>query len=193
LTARTTTDRISGYEFSRAFFQKTSKKSYLSTPESMMAGALAGSLTVLMTNPIWVVNTRMTARSEDSDDSAEKGEAGQSQKPTTMGTLQKIIKEDGVMRLFAGVLPALVLVLNPILQYSVFEQLKQALEKRRRVGAVDSFVLGALGKLVATTITYPYITVKSRAHVATGQQQGMIASLRKIVREEGVSGLYGGE
>lgn len=159
----------------------------------MMAGALAGSLTVLMTNPIWVVNTRMTARSEDSDDSAEKGEAGQSQKPTTMGTLQKIIKEDGVMRLFAGVLPALVLVLNPILQYSVFEQLKQALEKRRRVGAVDSFVLGALGKLVATTITYPYITVKSRAHVATGQQQGMIASLRKIVREEGVSGLYGGE
>jgi adenine nucleotide transporter 17 len=107
----------------------------------------------------------------------------------------KIIKEDGFMRLFAGVLPALVLVLNPILQYTVYERLKQMLEKRRKVGVTDSFLLGALGKLAATSITYPYITVKSRAHVATGsgRQEGMVASLRRIVREEGVSGLYGGK
>ena len=55
------------YEWTRAFFEKAavrtgraSKK--LTTVESMMAGALAGSATVLITNPIWVVNTRMTAR-----------------------------------------------------------------------------------------------------------------------------------
>lgn len=186
---------ILGYEFSRAFFQRTTKKSYLSTWESMAAGALAGSATCFITNPIWVVNTRMTTRSEDSDESsAEKGEAGEKvQSPTTIGTLMKIIKEDGVMRLFAGVLPALVLVANPILQYSVFEQLKQIIEKRRKIGATDSFVLGAIGKLVATTVTYPYITVKSRAHVAQGKQEGMVSSLKKIWSEEGFAGLFGGE
>ena len=187
------------YEFSRAFFQRTTKKANLSTLESMAAGALAGSATVLITNPIWVVNTRMTARKSESnsptlptkeDESEQKEQA-----PSTIGTLTKIIKEDGFLRLFAGVLPALVLVLNPILQYTVYERLKQMLEKRRKVGAVDSFLLGALGKLAATSITYPYITVKSRAHVATGagRQEGMTASLRRIVREEGVSGLYGGK
>jgi adenine nucleotide transporter 17 len=134
----------------------------------MAAGALAGSATVLITNPIWVVNTRMT--------------------------FLKIIREDGPGRLFAGVLPALVLVINPILQYTIFEQLKQVLEKRRKVTATDSFLLGALGKLAATSITYPYITVKSRAHVATGEgREGMTASLKRIVREEGVAGLYGGK
>jgi solute carrier family 25 (peroxisomal adenine nucleotide transporter), member 17 len=165
----------------------------------MAAGALAGSATVFLTNPIWVVNTRMTARKEDGDNSptlptSEESEKEKAEKPSSIGTLLKIIKEDGFMRLFAGVMPALVLVLNPILQYTVYERLKQILEKTRKVGARESFVLGAIGKLVATGITYPYITVKSRAHVATGDsaKEGMTASLRRIIREEGVSGLYGG-
>lgn len=167
----------------------------------MAAGALAGSATVLITNPIWVVNTRMTARKEETSEPVlptEKGDlpnppAEKKRAPNTLSTFLKIIREDGPARLFAGVLPALVLVINPILQYTIFEQLKQVLEKRRKVTARDSFLLGALGKLAATSITYPYITVKSRAHVATGEGRlGMTASLKRIVREEGVAGLYGG-
>jgi len=187
------------YEFSRAFFQRTTKKNRLSTLESMAAGALAGSATVLITNPIWVVNTRMTARKSGSSEPAlptSEGDtkAHKERAPNTISTFLKIVHEDGFMRLFAGVLPALVLVINPILQYTIFEQLKQVLEKRRKVTATDSFVFGALGKLAATSITYPYITVKSRAHVASGEgsKEGMTASLRRIVKEEGVSGLYGG-
>jgi hypothetical protein len=162
----------------------------------MAAGALAGSATVLITNPIWVVNTRMTARKAESDEPLKVGEVEVEKKgkPNTVSTFLKIIREDGPGRLFAGVLPALVLVINPILQYTIFEQLKQVLEKRRKVTATDSFLLGALGKLAATSITYPYITVKSRAHVATGEgREGMTASLKRIVREEGVAGLYGGK
>jgi solute carrier family 25 (peroxisomal adenine nucleotide transporter), member 17 len=166
----------------------------------MAAGALAGSATVLITNPIWVVNTRMTARKSEGDASlpTAEGDAAATeskQSPGTISTFLKIVREDGFLRLFAGVLPALVLVINPILQYTIFEQLKQVLEKRRKVTATDSFLLGALGKLAATSITYPYITVKSRAHVATGEgsREGMTASLRRIIKEEGVGGLYGGE
>lgn len=179
---------------------RTTNKSRLSTLESMAAGALAGSATVMLTNPIWVVNTRMTARKEESDDPAlpsSEGTTAATEKkkaPNTISTFLKIVREEGFSRLFAGVLPALVLVINPILQYTIFEQLKQALEKRRKVGATDSFVMGALGKLAATSITYPYITVKSRAHVASGKgsSEGMTASLRRIVRDEGIGGLYGG-
>lgn len=167
----------------------------------MAAGAIAGSATVLITNPIWVVNTRMTARKEETSEPllpTKEGEAPavpekKKRAPNTLSTFLKILREDGPTRLFAGVLPALVLVINPILQYTIFEQLKQVLEKRRKVTATDSFLLGALGKLAATSITYPYITVKSRAHVATGEgAEGMTASLKRIVREEGVAGLYGG-
>ena len=106
----------------------------------------------------------------------------------------KLFKSEGPTALFAGVLPALVLVINPILQYTIFEQLKEVLEKRRRVTPRDAFFLGAIGKLLATSITYPYITVKSRMHVASKQspRDGTIQSLMRVVREEGWSGLYKG-
>jgi adenine nucleotide transporter 17 len=161
----------------------------------MMAGALAGSATVLMTNPIWVVNTRMTTRKSEASDESLPGAPTPAQKaPSTLGTLFALVRDEGPARLFAGVMPALVLVINPILQYTVFEQLKQMLEKRRRVTPKDAFYLGALGKLLATSITYPYITVKSRMHVAgrDGPREDMLTTFRRIIREEGYSGLYGG-
>lgn len=159
-----------------------------------MAGALAGSATVLLTNPIWVVNTRMTTRKSDSDEQVLPG-ATPAKAPSTLGTLLALIREEGPLRLFAGVAPALVLVINPILQYTVFEQLKNTLEKKRRITPKDAFYLGALGKLLATSITYPYITVKSRMHVAgkDGPRESMLTTFKRIIKEEGYSGLYGGK
>lgn len=184
------------YEWTRSFFEKAAVKAgraskKLTTIESMIAGAIAGSATVMITNPIWVINTRMTTRKEEGD---EEGSAEKKKKPSTIGTLLTLIKDEGLMSLFAGVLPALVLVINPILQYTFFEQFKNILEKRKKVGPYDAFYLGALGKLLATTITYPYITVKSRAHVATKEKpaEPMLKSLKKIVDDEGYAGLYKG-
>lgn len=159
----------------------------------MIAGAIAGSATVLITNPIWVVNTRMTARSKTSDEVLPGSKPAKA--PSTIGTFLQIIREEGFLRLFAGVMPALVLVINPILQYTFFEQLKNMLEQKRRVTPKDSFVLGAVGKLLATTITYPYITVKSRMHVAgkDGPKEDMTQTFSRIVKEEGYKGLYGGK
>ncbi|KAF2471445.1 mitochondrial carrier [Lindgomyces ingoldianus] len=186
------------YEWTRAFFEKAALKAgraskKLTTVESMIAGALAGSATVLITNPIWVVNTRMTARKSESEEQVLPG-SKPAKSPSTLGTLLSIIREEGPSRLFAGVMPALVLVINPILQYTVFEQMKNMLEKKRRVTPTDAFYLGALGKLLATSITYPYITVKSRMHVAgkDGPKEDMFTSFRRIIREEGWAGLYGG-
>ena len=163
----------------------------------MIAGAIAGSATVFITNPIWVVNTRMTARQSDSSADLPTSSTT-SKKPTrkqsSFVTLMKLLKNEGPTALFAGVLPALILVINPILQYTIFEQLKDVLEKRRRVTPRDAFFLGAVGKLLATSITYPYITVKSRMHVANREdpQDGMMQSLKRAMRDEGWSGLYKG-
>jgi adenine nucleotide transporter 17 len=187
------------YEWCRAAFEKAANKAgraskKLTTVESMLAGAIAGSATVLCTNPIWVVNTRMTTRKRESEEQVLPGSKPK-RAPSTIGTLASIIRDEGWTRLFAGVGPALVLVINPILQYTLFEQMKNILERRRRrdITPTDSFYLGALGKLAATSITYPYITVKSRMHVGQGKKEGMTESLKRIVREEGWQGLYGGK
>ncbi len=167
----------------------------LTTIESMIAGAIAGSATVLLTNPIWVVNTRMTTRkrNKETDENLLPGSKAP-KAPTTAGTLLALIREEGPQALFAGVVPALVLVINPILQYTIFEQLKNILEKKKRITPTVAFMLGALGKLFATSITYPYITVKSRMHVAgrDGGKENMVQAMRRIINEEGYVGLYNG-
>lgn len=193
------------YEWTRAFFEaaavkagRASKK--LTTVESMIAGAIAGSATVILTNPIWVVNTRMTTRkaaaAEGDKDSGLPG-APPTKKPSTIGTLLALLKNEGPQALFAGVVPALVLVINPILQYTLFEQMKNAVEKRRKMTATLAFFLGAAGKLFATSVTYPYITVKSQMHVAAGEnggkKEGMMEAINRVIKEEGYAGLYKGE
>ncbi|KAI1428457.1 mitochondrial carrier [Xylaria sp. FL1777] len=197
------------YEWTRAFFEqaaaragRASKK--LTTAEAMMAGALAGSATVILTNPIWVVNTRMTTRRESLEASRElvvegsgatASAPGKQKAPTTIGTLLALLREEGPQALFRGVIPALVLVINPILQYTLFEQMKNIFEARRKRNATPTvaFFLGALGKLFATSITYPYITVKSQMHVAgNGQKEGMTQAIRRVIKEEGYAGLYKG-
>lgn len=185
------------YEWTRAFFEAAAAKAgraskKLTTVESMIAGAIAGSATVILTNPIWVVNTRMTTRKADAEGEAALPGAGKVKKPTTLGTLASLLKTEGPKALFAGVVPALVLVINPILQYTLFEQMKNRVEKQRRVTPTVAFFLGALGKLFATSVTYPYITVKSQMHVAKEKKEGVFEALGRVVKEEGYAGLYKG-
>jgi adenine nucleotide transporter 17 len=186
------------YEFTRSAFEKAAIQSNraskkLTTVESMIAGAIAGSATVLITNPIWVINTRMTARKSEANEQTLPG--AKKTKASTLSTLMDLLREEGPKALFAGVLPALILVINPILQYTIFEQLKNIVERRRRMTPKDAFYLGALGKILATSITYPYITVKSRMHVASkdGPKESLNGSLKRIIQEEGWKGLYKGK
>lgn len=163
--------------------RKTSTRRVLSPIESILTGAIAGSITVFSTNPIWVANTRITVSGNN--------------KMTTLGALRDIIKKDGFKTLFSGVLPALILVLNPIIQYTIFEQVKNLINKKKKGGltSAHAFIIGALGKLAATGSTYPYITLKARMHLKdeSGEKPATIWGwIREIYKNEGVQGFYNG-
>ncbi|KAJ2753481.1 hypothetical protein GGH94_003399 [Coemansia aciculifera] len=178
------------FEAVKAAFERASKRKNMSTVESMVSGAVAGAMTCIITNPIWVVNTRLTVKQKNT---AEKEE----ETPTTVQAFAEIIKEDGVLALWQGIIPALILVINPIIQYTAFEQLKNRVERFRKLGSLDFFVLGAISKLAATSITYPYILLKSRMQLKQSKNEGerydsLVDGLRKVVAQEGVAGLYKG-
>lgn len=177
------------YELALGFFLKRNGKRGLSTYESILTGAIAGAITCVGLNPFWVANTRMMTNQK------KDGKATS----LTFRTLIEIIQNDGVGTLFAGVMPALVLVVNPIIQYTIFEQIKNAIIAKNGAKsfiAVKAFFIGAFGKLIATALTYPYITLKLRMHLRKkavgGDKLSMVAEIRKIIKDEGVGGLYGG-
>lgn len=172
------------YEFIKSFFQGPSKKP-LSATQGLLAGTIAGMFTSVITNPIWVVNTRMTAT---------KKTQGAAASPTMLQTFQLIIKEGGVGALWKGIGPALILCINPGIQYMVSEQLKQRWENQRggaKLGDADFFYIGAISKLIATGITYPYLTVKSRMQMGQKYKSSGEA-VSRILKEEGVAGFYNG-
>ncbi|KAI3644527.1 hypothetical protein MP228_010691 [Amoeboaphelidium protococcarum] len=212
------------YEFSKsqllALKTTTTSSSLknLSVMENLLAGTLAGCLTVFITNPVWLLNTRQASGKGNtslSEDELSKASAHDQSNSGTIAMLMQIIKEDGLLSLWQGVGPALILVSNPAIQYMVFEQLRQRIEKTKQLTEVDFFVLGALSKLVATFLTYPYIVIKSRMQLrqtkvaSSGVSSSKstankgssdtrpkyadtLNSIKTILKEEGVTGLYKG-
>jgi len=171
----------------------------LSTLESMLAGLIAGSATTVISNPVWVIQTAQTVRGMDAEAAAPPPQ----KRLGVFATAARLLQTGGPSVFFRGLGPALVLVANPVLQYTVFEQLKNALVRHRRQagrgGALltdwDFFMLGAISKLIATGVTYPYIVVKSRlqaGHAAAAQYRSALHGLRTIIAEEGVNGVYKG-
>ena len=125
---------------------------HLSPFLSKVGGEFSGSATAVISNPVWVIQTAQTMNGMDAD-SAETP-APQPKHLSLFATAARLFRTGGPTAFFRGLGPALVLVVNPVLQYTVFEQLKNALVRRRRaagrvgVGLTDwdFFLLGAISK-----------------------------------------------
>ncbi|XP_004307616.1 PREDICTED: peroxisomal nicotinamide adenine dinucleotide carrier [Fragaria vesca subsp. vesca] len=185
---------------------------------SLVVAALSGCVNVLLTNPIWVVVTRMQTHRKISKKShpdqmlsTDPEEAIVSAaEPPPFGTthaVQEVFGEGGFFGFWRGVFPTLIMVSNPSMQFMLYETMLKKLKKRRAlsnktnngVTAVEIFLLGALAKLGATVVTYPLLVVKSRLQakqVTTGDKRhhykGTLDAILKMIRYEGLHGFYKG-
>lgn len=194
---------------------------------SLVVAALAGCLNVLLTNPIWVVVTRMQtyiqaqrklANHTDEEKGSSESQVQIFPPSKTVGTLiaqpygtrlavKDLYNEAGILGFWKGVLPTLIMVSNPSIQFTLYEGMLKQLRLRRAsnqqglttVTAVEVFLLGAIAKLGATVATYPLLVVKSRlqAKQAIGEDKelqytGTLDAILKMIRFEGLAGFYKG-
>ncbi|GBE80075.1 mitochondrial carrier [Sparassis latifolia] len=182
----------------------------LTTLEAMLAGLIAGSSTTIISNPIWVIQTSQAVHTMEQSPEDPSAPRPVIKRLGFVETVQHILRKDGIGAFWRGIGPALVLVINPVLQYTIFEQLKNLLVKRRTAklraagGAAaaiavltdwDYFILGALSKLVATSSTYPYIVMKSRLQAGQAhalKYKSSLDGILTIIKDEGIEGLYKG-
>ena len=101
-------------------------------------------------------------------------------------TTSAIYDESGVPGFWRGVVPSLLMVSNPALQYMFYETVGNGLRKRRvgRSNGTQSntssadlsffevFVAASLAKMGATVITYPVLLVKTRLQAGKGGGKG---------------------
>ncbi|KAJ3869653.1 peroxisomal membrane protein [Lentinula novae-zelandiae] len=176
------------YERSKGIFL-TGRKKGLTTIESILTGLIAGSATTIISNPLWVVQTSQAVHTMDPNT--------QSKNLGFLETVQHILAKFGMKGFFRGIGPALVLVVNPVIQYSVFEQLKNVLASRRKLrrrGGLtdwDFFVLGAISKL-GNVLYYFHSVIKARLQAGATKYKSSLNALATILRDEGIEGLYKG-
>ncbi|KAI8011973.1 Peroxisomal adenine nucleotide carrier 1 [Camellia lanceoleosa] len=187
-----------GYSFFKKLYLKKSGLKSIDTKANLVLAAAAGACTVIVTQPLDTASSRM----QTSEFGKSKG-------------LWKTLSEGTWSEAFDALGISLLLTTNPSIQYTVFDQLKQRLQRgqlSKKLGtessseslsAVSAFVLGAVSKCIATCLTYPAIRCKVMIQAAKSEEdrkkearlrsrKTVSGALQMIWRREGLLGFFKG-
>ncbi|KAL6132688.1 hypothetical protein ACLB2K_064927 [Fragaria x ananassa] len=187
-----------GYSYFKRIYLETSGSKSIGTTANLILAAAAGACTAIATQPLDTASSRMQTTAFGKS----KG-------------LWKTLTEGTWSDAFDGLGISLLLTANPAIQYTVFDQLKQRVLKRKQdkptkgsspeaLSAFSAFVLGAVSKTVATVLTYPAIRCKVMIQAAgpddddkTKEARPKIrktipGTLNSIWKREGIPGFFKG-
>ncbi|KAJ5612382.1 hypothetical protein N7510_005576 [Penicillium lagena] len=171
----------------------------LTSSDYFLASGTAGVFTAVLTNPIWVIKTRMLSTGSQVPGAYSSFSSGAKQ----------IYQTEGVSGFYRGLLPALFGVSHGALQFMAYEQLKVhragladphspvkdgKTGPARELGNVDFFVISSLSKVFAGCVTYPYQVIRSRLQTYDAHliYRGAIDAIAQIWAREGIAGFYKG-
>lgn len=168
-----------------------------SPADFFLSSAAAGAATSALTNPVWVLKTRML--------SSDRGAAGAY--PSMLAGARAIYAAEGPRGFYRGLGVSLLGVSHGAVQFAVYEPAKRMyLARRRRDSADDddddapmstpaTVALSSAAKLVAGAVTYPYQVLRTRLqnyHADERFGRGLRGVVVRTWREEGLVGFYRG-
>ena len=193
---------FTAYEFLKTRGASAAPESeFAASLRHMTSAAGAGAATVLVTNPLWVVKTRLQV---------QHSRALRGSMPTravyagTLDALRRVATEEGARGLYSGLAPSLAGIAHVVIQFPVYERLKLELARgdvfgirraeaatgdaSRDVGDLTGLELAcasAVAKMVASSVTYPHEVIRSHMHVQGFGPFGGVLSLTKKIHAEG--------
>lgn len=177
----------------------------------MLSAAAAGISSNTLTNPIWLIKSRVQLQAGASPDNPMVYRGYRD-------AMVRIMREEGIAGFFKGLTASYWGVTEGALHFVVYERIKAKLiaDNRSRIArgdflranapipdperltSVQYLTAAAVSKLIASAATYPHEVVRLRMREqpkfigAIPKYRGMIQSLRIIAKEEGRRGLYAG-
>ncbi|KAI0379873.1 mitochondrial carrier [Hypomontagnella monticulosa] len=179
---------------------KTSPNAALTPQDYFVASGVAGIFTQVLTNPIWVMKTRML--------SSDRSAAGAY--PSMLAGAAHLLRNEGWRGFYRGLGISLVGVAHGAVQFAVYDPVKRLYFARRRSAAHPrnpgdsgpqrmsneaTLVISSIAKLVAGAVTYPYQVIRSRLQNYDADARfgrGIRGVVRRTWTEEGWRGFYRG-
>lgn len=172
-----------------------------SPANAMVAGFMAGITGNTLTNPIWMVRTRMQLMIDHT--------AGQKAYNGYWDAITTIFKEEGLGGFYKGITASYWGCAEGAIQFIIYEQVKTRLllkenERRQKIGLKETtelskatyFWAAAASKLFAAIATYPHEVARTRmreqARSGVFKYNGMWNTLGIMAKEEGTKSLYSG-
>lgn len=174
--------------------------------ETLLASGLAGSLNMVVTEPLWrscVVAQKARSDSASFGSRLDLKQEAVKAPPGVFGTVCRMWVTEGPRALWRGLGSSLWLVSNPVIQFFAYDSLKGLLVSRdANVSALQALVMGAIAKALATFATFPLQVAQSNLRATrerTGSDasskpalNGMFPCLLHVFEERGLRGLYFG-
>jgi solute carrier family 25 (mitochondrial folate transporter), member 32 len=163
----------------------------LSGIDYLFASAASGFLSAILTNPIWVVKTRMLTTS-----ATQSGAY-----PGMVSGLSAIYRTEGFRGFFHGLTPTLAGVSHGSLYFLAYEKLKlwrKRSKKSNELSNVDTLLTSSLSKVFAGVMTYPHQVVRARLQTydpgapSPVRGAGVMNTIKSIWVNEGLVGFYKG-
>ena len=104
------------YRLFKNFYYHVLKRKALSDLDITLITLASGVINSVLTNPIWFINTRMALAKE---------------RKSILETIREIYKTEGIQAFYKGVLPNMVLVSNPVINFVIYENLKKMMLTRK--------------------------------------------------------------
>lgn len=166
---------------------------------AMISGLAAGLASKTLTNPIWLVRTRMQLNGN--------ADLGQYVYTGYRDAISTIFREDGIPGFYRGICASYWGCAENIIQFVLYEQLKTRLLKRKnarrkeldlppvlKISKTTLLISAAVAKGVAAAAAYPHEVARTRlreqARSGTIRQTGMWGTLDSVMREEGFRGKF---
>ncbi|XP_023224437.1 mitochondrial folate transporter/carrier-like isoform X1 [Centruroides sculpturatus] len=182
------------YNAIKAWMLEGNVNKQLGAGRHMLAAAEAGVLTLFITNPIWVVKTRLCLQYAECNTALPTTKVYKG----TLDALIKVYKYEGISGLYKGFLPGMFGVSHGALQFMAYEEMKKFyanyynLPPDAKLGTLEYLNFAALSKLFAASVTYPYQVVRARLQDQHKSYAGVVDVLKKTWRFEGIRGFYKG-
>jgi solute carrier family 25 folate transporter 32 len=164
-------------------------KPELSYFDYFLAAGASGALTAVVTNPIWVIKTRMLSTARNTPGAYRS---------ISHGT-RELYNSEGIKGFYRGLAPSLFGVSHGAIQFMAYEELKNYWALSREGGRAgltnqDYLLLSAASKMFAGSITYPYQVVRSRIQTydASTRYNGAMDVVKQVWKHEGAAGFYKG-
>ncbi|KAF7719114.1 Uncharacterized protein PECH_001739 [Penicillium ucsense] len=153
------------YDRSREYFHEHTTDSWLLS--RAYASITAGACSTIVTNPIWVIKTRLMSQSLKQNN---EGARAPWQYSGTFDAARKMYRLEGIRSFYSGLTPALLGLTHVAIQFPLYEYLKTAITgfgigehpDNGSTHWVGISFATFLSKICASTITYPHEVLRTR-------------------------------